>query len=78
MTMSSTSKELTSEQKEDKEKWVKIFGSKEHPSCWGLDDCSTLMLITCKHSKSCGGKESVDWQSSAHKEWTEYLKNRKK
>lgn len=36
---------------------VKYFGTKDDqtkPDCFGLDDCSTACMSTCKFSKECG------------------------
>lgn len=32
------------------------------PSCWGLNDCSTMMLSQCAWRSDCGKPESVNWQ----------------
>jgi len=43
-------------------KQIKILRGETPPRCWGMDDCSTQMLITCPWRIDCDGHEATHWQ----------------
>jgi len=45
-------------------KQIKIARGDEPRPCWGLDDCSTLMLIHCPWRIDCDSHEAEKWQES--------------
>jgi hypothetical protein len=39
---------------------IKELRGKDHPPCWGEDDCSTLILSRCPWRIDCGEDQSND------------------
>jgi hypothetical protein len=41
---------------------IKAQRGTKPPHCWGLDDCSTILLSQCPWRIDCGEHESQVWQ----------------
>lgn len=43
---------------------IKALRGTEPPRCWGMDDCSTLMLTRCPWRNDCASHEAQTWQQN--------------